>query len=66
MEVNAQKVKGLMMDARLNVAGLAKKSGVCPAALNNIINHGKRARLDTIGKMAAALGVSGMELLKEA
>ena len=66
MEVNAQKVKGLMMDAKLNVAGLAKKSGVCPAALNNIINHGKRARLDTIGKLAAALGVSGMELLKDA
>ena len=64
MEVNAQKVKSAMMDARLNVATLAKKSGVSPAALNMILNHGKRARLDTIGKIAAALGVSGTELLK--
>ena len=65
MEVNAQKIRAAMIDAKLNVRALAKKSGVSEPALNLILNHGKRARLDTVGKIAAALGVSGMELLKE-
>ena len=63
MEVNAQKIRAAMIDAKLNVRALAKKSGVSEPALNLILNHGKRA--DTVGKIAAALGVSGMELLKE-
>lgn len=62
--INVQKIKELMIDARLNMIGLSRKSGVCPGALNNILNHGARARLDTVGKIAAALGVPGTELLK--
>lgn len=66
MEIDEGKMRSAMMNARLNVSSLSKKSGVSPAAINLILNHGRRARLDTIGKLAAALGVSGMELLKEA
>lgn len=65
MEINVKRLRSAMMDAQLNVRSLSKKSGVCPAAINSIINHGKRARIDTIGKLAAALGISGMELVED-
>ena len=65
MEVNAQRIRVEMMNAKLNVRTLAKKSGVSEPAINLMLNReGRRARLDTIGKIAAALGVSGMELIK--
>lgn len=67
MEVNAQKIRAAMIDAKLNVRALSQKSGVSEPAINLMLNRkGRRARLDTVGKIAAALGVSGMELLKEA
>ncbi len=64
MEINVDKLKVEMMNSCLNVKTLSEKSGVSQPAINLILHHGRRARLDTIGKLAAALGVSGMELIK--
>ena len=65
MELNAQKIKALMIEKRFNAASLARAAGIGSATLNLWLNHGTKPRLDKLGALAAALGVPYTEIIKE-
>ena len=49
----------------LGLKALSEKSGVSIDTLTRILNHGRKPTIVTIGKIAAALGISPKDLLKE-
>lgn len=65
MELNTKKVKALMIEKRFNIASLARAAGVGGATLNLWLNHGTKPRLDKLGALADALGVSYTDIVKE-
>lgn len=65
MELNINKIKALMIEKRFNVASLARAAGIGGATLNLWLNHGTRPRLDKLGALAGALGVSYTEIVKD-
>ncbi len=66
MELDAKKLRRAMAAKNYNVAGLARAAGVSGAAVNNWLNHNTRPRMDTVGKLARALGVDIYDIAKEA
>lgn len=65
MELSQKAIRTAMMNKRVNVRGLAKASGLAEPTINRILNHEPKCRFDTIGKVAAALGVPAESLLKD-
>ena len=65
MELDTKALRLVMAEKRFNVASLARAAGVSAAALNLWIHHGTRPRIDKLGALAAALGVSVTEIIKE-
>lgn len=57
------KLIDLMADKGMTQAELADKAGLSRASVNNLLKHGRKPRLDTLGKIAKALGVKPSELL---
>ena len=57
-------LKSIMAAQGVSIAALAKASGVSYVALTRILNAGTTPNLTTIGRLAAALGVSPKELFK--
>lgn len=65
MTLDNKKLRLLMCEKGFNVASLARASGLAECSINLYVNHGTRPRLDNLGKLAKALGVSVLELVKE-
>lgn len=65
MEIDARKLKLAMIDRGFNVRSFARAAAVSEPGLNNILNHGKQPRFDTLGKLSKALQVPAASLLKE-
>ena len=65
MELDAEKLKLAMVTQNFNVASLARAAGLSPACVNGYLNHGRRVRLDSLGKLIKALNVSLDDIVKE-
>lgn len=65
MEIDVEKLKLSMMVKGFNVASLSRASGLSPACVNGYLNHGRKARLDSLGKLMKALGVGIHDIVKE-
>ena len=66
MRINVYAVLDAMAKKEVNQPALAKKSGVTRQAINNVLKGQKRGvRIDTIGKLAAALDVPPLELIQK-
>ena len=66
MRINVYAVLDAMAKKEVNQTALAKKSGVTRQAINNVLKRQKRGvRIDTIGKLAAALDVPPLELIQK-
>lgn len=59
------RLEQLRLDGRLSVQALAEKAGVTKQTIYNL-EAGKSAQVDTLGKLADALGVQPSELLRDA
>lgn len=58
-------LKRLMSERGINITKLSEMTGITNANISNMI-HGKTSpNLDTIGRLAKALGVATWELLKD-
>ena len=66
MRINVYAVLDAMAKKEVNQTALAKKSGVTRQAINNVLKGQKRGvRINTIGKLAAALDVPPLELIQK-
>lgn len=63
--MNKAMLINLLAEKGLTQATLAEKTGLSRTAVNNMLNHGARPRLDTLGKLARVLGVKPSELLQD-
>ena len=61
--MNKVKLVNLIASKGMTQAELADKAGLSRASVNNLLKHGRRPRLDTVGTIAKALGVKPSELL---
>lgn len=64
MGLNTRKIKIILAQKEMNQSNLAKKCGMRPQALSEILSRGT-CTLKTIGKIANAMGVSVTEIVKE-
>ena len=62
-EVDAEKLRQLIMKNGLNISDVAKKAGVQNATIKKLLDGGAVALLSTIGKIAGALNVDGDNLI---
>ena len=65
MRIDAKKLKLLMMENCMTTEALAKAAGIGTATVNVLLHHERRANPATIGKLAKALNVNPVRLLKE-
>lgn len=65
MRLDPVKLRRIMAAKNFNVSNLAEAAGLSPTAINNWLNHGTRPRIDTIGRLAKALGVDIFDLIEE-
>jgi transcriptional regulator with XRE-family HTH domain len=63
-EVDGQRLRELRVQRALSLRALGERSGVTFATINNLENGNRPARLATIRKLANALGVEPIELMK--
>ena len=66
MELNTMALRRAMAEKGFTVVGLARAAGVSCPALNGWLNQGRKPRMDTLGKLAKALGVDIYDLAKVA
>lgn len=57
------KLLDLIASKGMTQAELADKAGLSRASVNNLLKHGRKPRLDTLGKIARVLDVRPSELL---
>lgn len=62
-KVNAKKIRGLMFSQQLNISELAAKANLKNASVSRLMTDGATANAATIGKISAALGCDGEELI---
>lgn len=62
---SVKKLKVLLADRGYSVKGFSEACGISQTAISQILNHGKRPTLPTIGKFAKALNVSAADLLTD-
>ena len=65
MKLNRDKLKLLIAEKGFSIRSIARAARVSEAALNLWMNHGKSPRLDTLGRVAGALGVPIQTLIVE-
>ena len=65
MKIDVRNLRRAMAAKDFTAAGLAKAAEVAPSSLNNWLNHGTRPRIDTIGRLAKALGVDIYDIAKD-
>lgn len=61
--MNRIKLLDLIASKGMTQAELADKAGLSRASVNKLLKHGSKPRLDTLGRIAKALGVKPSELL---
>ncbi|WP_029540446.1 helix-turn-helix transcriptional regulator [Selenomonas sp. AB3002] len=66
MEIDGKALRREMAGKNFTVVGLARTAGITAATLNKILNHSNKARIDTLGKLAKALGVDIYDIAREA
>ena len=64
MGLDTRKIKVILAQKEMNQSNLAKKCGMQPQALSEILRRGT-CTLKTIGKIADAMAVSVTEIVKE-
>lgn len=62
--VNGKKIKALILDRGLSVAEVAELAKCKPSTVANLM-QGKTCRIITLGKIARALDVRGIDLLQD-
>ncbi|MDY6290725.1 MAG: helix-turn-helix transcriptional regulator [Succiniclasticum sp.] len=62
---SVKKLRLLLAKKCLTAKDLSLRSGVSAVAIGNILNHGRKPKLATIGRLAKGLGVDVTELLTE-
>lgn len=62
---NVKKLRLLLAERKMNVKQLAAVSGVSAVAIGNILNHGGKAKFETIGKLADGLKIPVSELMTD-
>ena len=66
MPIDKDKLIKTMIDKKKNISKLAEESKVSKSQISRLMNENtKTIRLDTLGKIAGALGVDYKDLLKE-
>ena len=66
MPIDKEKLKSAMINNNMNMSKLAEESKVSKSQISRLIKEDtKMIRLDTLGKIAGALGVDYKDLLKE-
>jgi XRE family transcriptional regulator, regulator of sulfur utilization len=63
-EVDGQRLRQLRVERALSLRALKERSGVAYDTINKLENGHRPARLVTIRKLAEALGVEPIELMK--
>ncbi len=62
---SVKKFRVLLSDSGMTVKEFAGRSGVTAAAIGQILNHGAKPKLATIGKLAKGLQVSAADLMTD-
>ena len=62
---NVKKLRLLLAERKMSIKQLAAVSGVSVTAIGNLLNHGGKAKFETIGKLADGLHVSVSELMTD-
>ena len=57
MQIDVKALHRVMAAKNFTIAGLAREAGITTVTLNNLLKHSNKARIDTVGKLAGALGV---------
>lgn len=66
MPIDKDKLTAAMITNKMNMSKLAEESEVSKSQISRLMNEStKTIRLDTLGKIAGALGVDYKDLLKE-
>ena len=65
MKINVLNLKKIMAEKIVTVADLSRLAGVSATNINMIVNHDRKANTATVGKLAAALGVSVSDIIAE-
>lgn len=63
MTLDVRKIRLLMVDRELSCAALARAAKVSTQTMNKWMNHGTKPRLDKVGGLAKALGVSVEQII---
>ena len=62
-KVDAKKIRSLMFAQKINISELATKAKLQNASVSRLMTDGATANAATIGKISAALGCDGEELI---
>lgn len=62
---SVKKFRVLLSDSGMTVKEFAGRSGVTAAAIGQILNHGVKPTLATVGKLAKGLQVSAADLMTD-
>lgn len=65
LDMNRNKIIMLMLRLGMSAADLARVSGVSECSIRNILTRGQRPRFSTVVKLANALQVDPIEIIKE-
>ena len=65
MQVDAKELRRVMAAKDFTIARLARTAGVTTVTVNNLLNHSNKARIDTVGRLARALGVDIYDIAKD-
>ena len=66
LPIDKDKLTAAMIKNKMNMSKLAEESEVSKSQISRLMNENtKTIRLDTLGKIAGALGVNYKDLLKE-
>lgn len=62
---SVKKFRILLTDSGMSVKEFSKRSGVTAVAIGQILNHGTKPNIATIGKLAKGLQISSAELMTD-
>ena len=65
MQIDEKALKRAMAARNFTNAALARAAGVTNVTIYNLLNHSNRVRIDTVGRLARALGVDIYDIAKD-
>lgn len=63
IQVDSAKIRSTMQARNLSMVELAERSGITRAGIYQVL-EGNRTTLDTVGRLATALGVNPIDLMR--